>query len=593
MESNDQITTLQTYQGCAKSETLQKPELNNTMFDFKPKPDGIPATFLKNSAKELCSPIRIIWEESFENGTVPSFYKDAYITPLFKKGDRAKAVNYRPVALTSHIIKVYERILRGVMVDFIEKNQLLCNNQHGFRSGRSCLTQLLSHVDDIVQGLTRNADTDAIYLDFAKAFDKVDHRLLLLKMKRLGFHEKVINWIQSFLTERKQCVVLNDVSSLIAAAILSGVPQGTVLGPLLFILFINDMKLCVTGSVIRFFADDTRILKHIYSLADKDVLQDDLKSVVNWAKCNNMALHEDKFELLVHRHCPKNSLFDHPFAIQAQTYEVSNGNMLYPTQMVKDLGVTVSAELSWTPHVNMIAERAGKVASWVLSAFKTRDKATMMTLYKSLVRSHLEYCCPLWNCSKIMDIQQLEGMQRTFTSKIDGIQHLNYWQRLKALDLMSLQRRRERYLIIYMWKVLHCNCPNDIGIQFSVTLRHGKKAVVPSIAKSSSQRNQALHDNSFAVTGPRLWNVIPTHMHTIEDPMQFKVALTNFVKSFPDEPPAPGYSRRNGNSILDWSGDKNSFYTVREDDFFDDPILTAPTLMWLLLCVGLAELIIT
>ncbi|XP_063679210.1 uncharacterized protein LOC134814843 [Bolinopsis microptera] len=284
------------------------------------------------------------------------------------------------------------------------------------------------------------------------------------------------------------------------------------------------MKLCVKGSVIRFFADDTRILRHIYSLTD--VLQDDLNSVVNWAKCNNMALHEDKFELLVHKHCPKNSLFDHPFAIQAQTYEVSNGNMLYPTQTVKDLGVTVSADLSWTPHVNRIAERAGKVASWVLSAFKTRDKATMMTLYKSLVRSHLEYCCPLWNCSKNKDIQQLEGIQRTFTSKIDGTQHLNYWQTLKALDLMSLQRRRERYLIINMWKVLHCKCPNDIGILFSVTLRHGQKAVVPSIAKSSSQRNQALHDNSFAVTGPRLWNVIPTHMHTIEYPMQFKAALT-------------------------------------------------------------------
>ena len=126
-------------------------------------------------------------------------------------------------------------------------------------------------------------------------------------------------------------------------------------------------------------------------------------------------------------------------------YEVSNGNMLYPTQTVKDLGVTVSADLSWTPHVNRIAERAGKVASWVLSEFKTRDKATMMTIYKSLVRSHLEYCCPLWNCSKNKDIQQLEGIQRTFTSKIDGTQHLNYWQRLKALDLMSLQRRRERY----------------------------------------------------------------------------------------------------------------------------------------------------
>ena len=308
-----------------------------------------------------------------------------------------------------------------------ESATILCSNQHRFRSGRSCLTQLLSHVDDIVQGLTRNADTDAIYLDFSKAFDKVDHRLLLLKMKRMGFHDKLIDWIGSFLAERTQRVVLDGVSSF-AAAILSGVPQGTVLGPLLFILFINDMRLCVTGSVIRFFADDTRILKHIYGLADKDVLQDDLNSVLEWAKCNNMALHEDKFELLVHRHCPNDSLFDHPFAIQNQTYEVSSGNMLYPTQTVKDLGVTVSSDLSWTPHVNMIAERAGKVAAWVLSAFKTRDKATMMTLYKSLVRSHLEYCCPLWNCSKNNDIQQLEGVQRTFTSRIDGIQHLNYWQ---------------------------------------------------------------------------------------------------------------------------------------------------------------------
>ena len=120
-------------------------------------PNGEPSILLKNCAKELCCPIRIIWEESFECGTVPKFYKDTHITPIFKKGDRARAANYSPIDLASHIIKAYERVLRGVMVDFIDKNQLLCNNQHEFRLGRSCLAQLLSHVDDIVQGSVRHA----------------------------------------------------------------------------------------------------------------------------------------------------------------------------------------------------------------------------------------------------------------------------------------------------------------------------------------------------------------------------------------------------------------------------------------------------
>ena len=232
--------------------------------------------------------------------------------------------------------------------------------------------------------------------------------------------------------------------------------------------------------------------------------------------------------------------------------------MLYPSKAVKDLGVIVSADLSWTQHVNMIADRARKVAAWVLSAFKTRDKVTLMTLYKSLVRSHLEYCCPLWSTSKRADIQELEGVQRTFTAKIGSVRHLNYWERLKALNLMSLQRRRERYIIIHLWKVLHGKCPNDINIRFSETSRHGQRAVVPRLSKSCSQHNQTLFDSSFAVVGPRLWNMIPAKLHSIEDMAQFKSLLTAFVNSFPDEPPVLGYSTRNGNSLLEWNENKTA-----------------------------------
>ena len=187
-------------------------------------PDGVPVTLLKTCSRELCQPIKLIWAESFAKKEIPSFYKQTCISPIYKSGNRAEAINYRPIALTSHIIKIYERYLREVMVKFIEHNELLCNSQHGFVSGKSCLTQLLSHFDDIYEGLLAGADTDAIYLDYAKAFDKVDHQLLLKKLRRYGFNERLISWIQSFLAERYQQVVINGESSY-SAKVRSGVPQ--------------------------------------------------------------------------------------------------------------------------------------------------------------------------------------------------------------------------------------------------------------------------------------------------------------------------------------------------------------------------------
>ena len=181
----------------------------------------------------------------------------------------------------------------------------------------------------------------------------------------------------------------------------------------------------------------------------------------------------------------------------------------------------------------------------------------MMTLYKSLVRSVLEYCCPLWNPWKITDIQMLEAVQRSFTCKIHGVQHLNYWERLEKLGIMSLQRRRERYIILQMWKTLHGSCPNDVNIQYNPRSRRGITAKIPFLNKNSQQYHQSVYGHSFAVHGPRLWNSIPSNLTLINEFDKFKHALTKFLLTMPDQPPIEGYTRANDNSVTEWCNNRN------------------------------------
>ena len=198
------------------------------------------------------------------------------------------------------------------------------------------------------------------------------------------------------------------------------------------------------------------------------------------------------------------------------------------------------------------------MAPWVLSIFKDREKAHMLVMLKSFIRPHLEFCCPLWNPSKIEDITALEQVQRTFTSKIHGYQHFDYWTRLKRLNIQSLQRRRERYIIIHMWKIIYNQVPNDLNLQFTFHDRRGICANVKPLSNYSG-KSQTLYDNSFAIMGPRLWNLVPKQIQFINTSVEdFKCKLSKFLDLFPDQPPTSGYSRINNNSLLQWYPIMNS-----------------------------------
>lgn len=188
-------------------------------------------------------------------------------------------------------MKIFERIIRKKLVKHLEENQLLCKCQHGFRKGRSCLTQLLKHIDEIHLNLLQGEDTDVIYLDFEKAFDKVDHEILLQKLQDYGIRGRLYKWIEEYLRARQQVVVVDGKQSY-PADVKSGVPQGTVLGPMLFLIYINDIEKCIKESTVSSFADDTRIKKNINKSTNVEILQNNINNVVNWSKSNNMTLHE-------------------------------------------------------------------------------------------------------------------------------------------------------------------------------------------------------------------------------------------------------------------------------------------------------------
>ena len=537
-------------------------------------PDGFPAKLLHECRSSLSRPLFLIWRKSMTQGTVPSSCKFANVIPIHKGKSRAVAKNYRPVALTSLLIKTFEKVVRKKLVSYMDENNLFNDNQHGFRGARSCLSQLLTHFDHITRLLEKGKTVDVIYLDFAKAFDKVDIGITLQKLKALGIRSSLSQWLHSFLTERSQCVLANGVKSK-PRPVLSGVPQGSVLGPLLFLILIGDIDKDVANSFISSFADDTRVGRGITSSEDMKDLQEDLITVYRWATTNNMEFNSDKFEHI--RYQPSKS-GTHP-----TTQYLSNvGTPITQKKQLRDLGVTISDDATFSHYIEDKVNKIKSKIGWVLRTFRTRDSRPMLTLWKCLILSEHDYCSQLWNPQRKGAIQSLEQLQHVFIKKIHNMSHLSYWEQLAALGLYSLQRRRERYIAIYTWKILEGLVPNIAADEASLTAkwhqRRGRSCVVPQVKPTASVRIQNIRRSSFAINGPRIFNCLPQHIRNTTkcDLSFFKARLDRFLRNVPDQPLIPGYTayrQCDSNSLLDWLGNAQLQVhleeSVRQNDVTD------------------------
>ncbi len=259
-------------------------------------PDQVHARFLKEVAVELAPALTQLYQATLDQGKIPEEWRKALVTPLFKKGERAKASNYRPVSLTSICCKLLEHIIHHHIMDHFDLHHVLNDAQHGFRKRRSCETQLILTVQDLAKGLDEKSQIDAVLLDFSKAFDKVPHQRLHNKLYYYGVRGQVLLWIDDFLAGRSQSVVCDGHQST-PCDVMSGVPQGMVLGPLLFLTYINDLPEAVSSQT-RLFADDALVYREISCPEDAQVLQNDLNALQQWEAKWLMHFNPDKCEVL-------------------------------------------------------------------------------------------------------------------------------------------------------------------------------------------------------------------------------------------------------------------------------------------------------
>ena len=346
--------------------------IKSTKINSAAGPDSIPPIVLHKCAETLLTPLRIIFQKSLIHCDIPKSWKEAFITPIYKKkGNKDDPSMYRPVSLTSQIIKLLERIIRIYIVQFVELNMILPDSQHGFRPNRSAVSQLLEQYENTMDALKDGNNLDVVMLDYAKAFDKINISKLLHKIKSIGIGGQIGKWLGNFLLNRTQRIS-NEGHLSSESIVLSGVPQGTILGPILFLIYIADIGETLKTSKMSSFADDSKIYAKIQCREDCESLQSDLNQVYKWTTENLMMFNSDKFEVLKvgKKQDLKNSSYKNP-----------DNKDIPEINVAKDIGVYFNSRGDFSDHINIKFSKAKQMVGYILRAFILRTPTPMMLLF--------------------------------------------------------------------------------------------------------------------------------------------------------------------------------------------------------------------
>ncbi len=481
--------------------------------------DGLNSSFVKGCAKGIIKPLELIFKKSLDSGEIPTDWKKANVSVIFKKGSKKEPGNYRPVSLTCHLGKILEKIIKEDIVKYLEDNKLIFESQHGFRNKKSCLTNLLEFTKFVSDKIDEGKPVDVIYLDFQKAFDKVPHERLLIKLAALGVGGVVLNWIREWLNDRKQRVIINGEEST-WVKVTSGVPQGSVLGPVLFLVFINDLDINLIGKIVK-FADDAKLAHVVDNVEGRNKLREDLSRLFNWSEDWQMLYNLDKCKIM---HIGNKNEFIDQYAF--------GGQILKEVEEESDLGVIMNNRFKVDKQCAKVAKKANQILGLIYRTFTCKSKKIMTQLYKSLVRPHMDYCSPAWRPYLKKDINMLEKVQKRATRMVEGYRGLDYYSRLKGMKLTTLETRRLRADLLEVFKIV--NGLEGLKEEYFFEKRQmGRGACVTRSNAHSFFKKRFRLDvvkYSFSNRVVNDWNGLPNSVIQAKSVNAFKGKLDGFLK---------------------------------------------------------------
>ena len=491
----------------------------NLLKDLDPStatgPDDIPALVLKNCAASLAAPLAALFHRSFRAGVVPLSWKRANVTAIHKKGSKCDAKNYRPISLMPIVAKIMEKIINDKLMRYLETNKMLHPSQFGFRKKHSTLQALLTITQPAEDALDSNQEYRVVSLDISSAFDKVWHAGLISKLNSYGVSGCLLKWLQNYLSNRQQRVVFRGSQSS-WLPIMAGMPQGSVLGPTLFLLYINDLPFKLRNQCCL-FADDTSIQAPVTSpqqhQAIADSINSDLATIDEWASIWQVKFNHSKSQAITisrrrTKHRPPPLKF--------------GDSIINESNEIKLLGVTLNSALDWSPHVLDVARRSSQQYGAVNRAANYLPARARQIIYKTVIRPTIEYCSPCWGNASATSLAALNSIQRKCSRimpnyEMDSLQH-----RRTVADLSvyhGFLERQERGLpIIRMPEALDRNC----NTRQSLGLNH--RAV-----KIQTSRT-AKHQRSFVARASKIWNNLPDSLVQLADPTKFRSAVHRLLR---------------------------------------------------------------